>query len=282
MEKYKLTKHDKAVLEHVCDCFNNRQSVSKNTVHTPVSFLLTCVLDKTLKSRVRRQCFKKASLYLYISPCAQCGKVFIQAPGVGPNKKYCSDVCAMAGKKSKRKRYFYDRKVKEYACEICGKIFLSKQSKASFCYKKCVALHRRNLAEQKRVYSVCKKCGKKFFRPKNRPFVDSNTFCSRECAGVGEIGLGKTKKRKSAGSHYHRAKFYGSDFEFFNPFDVFERDNWICQICGKSTPKKNRGSKLHNAPQLDHIVPISKGGPHTYSNTQCLCRDCNLKKSDKI
>lgn len=37
----------------------------------------------------------------------------------------------------------------------------------------------------------------------------------------------------------------------------------------------------HDKAVLDHIVPISKGGPHTYSNTQCLCRDCNLKKSDK-
>ncbi len=33
---------------------------------------------------------------------------------------------------------------------------------------------------------------------------------------------------------------------------------------------------------IDHIFPISKGGPTIYNNLQVLCRSCNLKKSNKL
>ena len=33
---------------------------------------------------------------------------------------------------------------------------------------------------------------------------------------------------------------------------------------------------------LDHIIPLSKGGPHLLSNVQTLCRKCNLEKSDMM
>lgn len=71
-------------------------------------------------------------------------------------------------------------------------------------------------------------------------------------------------------------------YEYVNPFKVFERDGWRCQICGKPTPRSRRGTLHPNAPELDHIVPISKGGPHAYANTQCACRACNIEKGDRF
>lgn len=52
------------------------------------------------------------------------------------------------------------------------------------------------------------------------------------------------------------------------------RDNYTCQICGKYMPD---GVGL----QIDHIIPISKGGKTIPSNLQVLCSKCNGKKSDK-
>jgi 5-methylcytosine-specific restriction endonuclease McrA len=68
--------------------------------------------------------------------------------------------------------------------------------------------------------------------------------------------------------------------ENVDPFKVFARDKWHCQDCGVATPRSKRGSYDADAPELDHIKPLSKGGAHSYKNTQCLCRRCNQEKSD--
>ncbi len=52
---------------------------------------------------------------------------------------------------------------------------------------------------------------------------------------------------------------------------VWKRDGGKCVYCGST---KN----LH----LDHIIPFSKGGDTCIENLQLLCRECNLRKSNKI
>lgn len=57
-------------------------------------------------------------------------------------------------------------------------------------------------------------------------------------------------------------------------FDVLKRDNYKCQICGRT---QKDGVKLH----VDHIIPIAKGGKTELDNLQTLCQDCNLGKGIK-
>jgi 5-methylcytosine-specific restriction endonuclease McrA len=76
-----------------------------------------------------------------------------------------------------------------------------------------------------------------------------------------------------------RALKANARYESFDPKDVLARDGYICQLCGKETrPDWNRYHPLH--PEVDHIVPLSKGGDHTRQNTQCLCRLCNGTKNN--
>lgn len=55
------------------------------------------------------------------------------------------------------------------------------------------------------------------------------------------------------------------------------RDNFTCCNCGNS---------IHNEPNLlleiDHIIPVSKGGCTEENNLQTLCWKCNRSKSNKI
>lgn len=94
------------------------------------------------------------------------------------------------------------------------------------------------------------------------------------------------KKAKEAGlipkgNHRKRAIKHGAPYESVSPEKVFARDGWKCQICGKATPVERRGTRYSNAPELDHRIPISLGGPHTYLNCQCACRECNTTKSNR-
>jgi len=52
---------------------------------------------------------------------------------------------------------------------------------------------------------------------------------------------------------------------------IAERDGYRCQRCGKYMPD---GVGL----QIDHIVPVSKGGKTVPSNLQVLCSRCNGQK----
>jgi len=52
---------------------------------------------------------------------------------------------------------------------------------------------------------------------------------------------------------------------------VWQRDGGKCVQCGAT-------SYL----EFDHIIPHNKGGANTAANIQLLCRNCNLKKSDRI
>jgi 5-methylcytosine-specific restriction endonuclease McrA len=85
----------------------------------------------------------------------------------------------------------------------------------------------------------------------------------------------RTKRIKWAAE---RAKKAGVEFERFDPFEIFERDGWRCYLCGEPTPPELRGTKNPRAPELEHLVPIAKGGLHTRENTACACRACNWKK----
>lgn len=66
---------------------------------------------------------------------------------------------------------------------------------------------------------------------------------------------------------------------------IWEAFNKICQKCGTETILfKPRFYYSDDKPvaHIDHIVPISKGGPHIDSNFQLLCAHCNLSKRNFI
>lgn len=55
--------------------------------------------------------------------------------------------------------------------------------------------------------------------------------------------------------------------------EIFERDGYTCVNCG-STEKESL--------EIDHIMPISKGGKTEPGNLQTLCRNCNIRKENNI
>ena len=50
---------------------------------------------------------------------------------------------------------------------------------------------------------------------------------------------------------------------------VFARDEYRCQYCGAA------------AENLDHVLPRSRGGLHTWENVVASCHPCNAHKEDR-
>lgn len=57
-------------------------------------------------------------------------------------------------------------------------------------------------------------------------------------------------------------------------FEVFKRDSFRCQYCGRSAPDVIL--------EVDHIVPVASGGGNELLNLITSCRDCNRGKSKKL
>lgn len=53
-------------------------------------------------------------------------------------------------------------------------------------------------------------------------------------------------------------------------FEVFKRDKFTCQYCGKSAPDA--------VLEVDHIVPVAEGGGNEVTNLVTACFDCNRGK----
>ncbi|MBU1144225.1 MAG: HNH endonuclease [Firmicutes bacterium] len=58
-------------------------------------------------------------------------------------------------------------------------------------------------------------------------------------------------------------------------YNIMKRDGFRCCICGATATD---GFRL----EVDHIMPVSKGGKSTDDNLQTLCERCNKGKRDKV
>lgn len=106
---------------------------------------------------------------------------------------------------------------------------------------------------------ACDGCGKTFItvRPEAR-------WCSKACANR-HWGNVRARQRGVLST----AKY--TDRE------IFERDDWICQICHH--PVDRDVSRLHDdGATIDHVIPISKGGTDEPDNVVTAHWRCNRDK----
>lgn len=59
----------------------------------------------------------------------------------------------------------------------------------------------------------------------------------------------------------------------FTRRNIFYRDRNRCQYCGKTFPQKSLN--------LDHVVPLSRGGVSRWENVVCACIACNTRKGNR-
>lgn len=136
---------------------------------------------------------------------------------------------------------------------------------------------------------VCQSCGE--------PFTSRYTAktCSTECARKNRRKISREGHR-AHGHHYEhlrRSRTVVAPDGIINWRRVRTRDGAACYLCGYDTNANDYmmrlGSNGRQAfivgleyPSLDHVIPLSKGGAHSMSNSRLAHTYCNSIKSDQM
>lgn len=192
-------------------------------------------------------------------------------------------------------------------CRACEKCKTAERREAKRKAEKAEAEARRLTNEIKRLWypaptaysrqheeflsrsGICEICGKPYTV---RDYVEScggkkaqdNGVCSRECRDEKLRRALREAHRGRKDSHRHRARKYGCEYDPSVKLDkLIERDGLRCAICGEMCDLNDHSWSKYSGPRypsIDHIIPMSKGGGHTWDNVQVAHIICNSEKGD--
>lgn len=72
-----------------------------------------------------------------------------------------------------------------------------------------------------------------------------------------------------------RARIRGAYVETVDPMKVYSRDCGVCGIC-------SRPVEMEESWHVDHVIPLSRGGEHSYANVQLAHATCNKSKGSRL
>lgn len=254
----------------------------------------TCSIDGCdNKVRARGWCMKHYNHWHYSgdpgpsltapATCPQCGAVCERAGKSGPVPTYCSHRCRNAASYQRRRKAISARCHAEHearlsatvkTCPNCGSEFTPKRSiRQMYCSKRCMK----------------SACGESSSTPCSVEGCDRGAcargLCKKHWKAIaraeGRIDQPEWNDRRRAAHHEREAAKRGVESERFSPRAVFERDGWVCGICGDSVDPNLRWPDPMSA-SLDHIIPLSRSGAHTRANTQCSHLRCNISKGNQM
>lgn len=191
------------------------------------------------------------------------------------------------------------------ACETCGNPMsltpsvLRKRGRSGFCSSRCFGETLRR--GDKKVSVPCTHCGMSITRLKAT--VRSANYCSRQCSAADRRkddarwrdkdqirAYMRAYVQRNKTAHNLRARLWSAvnraakarllqKRRAAEKVGTLTATQWLrildkhgrrCVLCGST-------ERL----EIDHIVPLSKGGEHAESNVQPLCRGCNARKGSK-
>jgi hypothetical protein len=186
-----------------------------------------------------------------LKTCKNCNIDFAprnDSPGI-----FCSKSC--------NAKYHNSRRIKKEKlksnCRHCNSSIFSPNI---FCNHSCSASYNNKLRSSSLVSKNCPQC--------NKEFISKTKFCSRRCSWDAKkkpnsLERRRAKNRESYKRYIARKKYQTPIGENIKAIQEF----------------------YLNCPtgyEVDHIIPISKGGPHSLENLQYLTKAENRKKSNKI
>jgi len=175
------------------------------------------------------------------------------------------------------------RRGKPAICKHCTKMAKVEKKKERIRKakeRKRLAEERRRTAEEEknRTYTLtCDQCGETFIRGRRK-----KKHCSKLCTTRSSWKRAEVSRRK-------KLKENGRIQWDITLDKVCLRDEGVCHICGEVCDKEDyvitdQGYYIagEGHPSIDHVLPVSKGGTHTWDNVRLAHRRCNTLKRDKV
>jgi len=154
--------------------------------------------------------------------------------------------------------------------------------------KICPRCKKVNAEFHKGIHYACKKCHNKSVREwknRNKDFVKRRRkeFWEKNGDKINEERRIEYRKERKVKPESFRVDENGEKIIRITSrkfarckmrFEIFKRDNFICQYCGRKAPNVEL--------QVDHIYPKSKGGISEKENYITACQHCNIGKGMDI
>ena len=123
-------------------------------------------------------------------------------------------------------------------------------------------------------FRICVMCGQLFLSNNNHKLC-----CSEKC----------TKKRQNS-KDKRVAKIKGAMIDRDISLKIlYQKEHGVCYLCnGKCSWSDyyidRNGQKITGGmyPSIDHVIPLAKGGKHSWENVRLAHRECNWIKSDAV
>lgn len=93
--------------------------------------------------------------------------------------------------------------------------------------------------------------------------------------------MSKNRRRKPIKYYSPKRRAVYAQGDDINHLLLFELFNWQCFVCKKPIDRYVRKPNWMAA-TLEHIVPLCKGGTHTWDNVSVSHLRCNLMKGDSL
>lgn len=268
---------------------------------------------KTCNGKQCRSCYIK-SHRVPEATCLKCGKVFRRHRQYNYNKnkpKFCSRACrykALADGEcttgrakyclpkltrqlitwfddwdSARKRCVqsneaYDKSIRK--CKTCKKDMLPRKTRKGwrvskkYCSEDCFAKRLPTLKELQ-----CTTCGKTI-----RRWTKCGHATCKLCKKQAQVKQRKVHRKRRQGSERFRSrcrKFGGYFNSKCKAENIYERDEYLCHVCGRQCVLDKEDWNRQDCATVDHHpVPLSKGGDHDWHNVRTCCRRCNTNKGN--
>lgn len=159
-------------------------------------------------------------------------------------------------------------------CEHCREIRHEKKAQELREQReKAEAERAKRIVYKQQSFFVCPECGGVFYDRKRK-------YCSNKCSQRVLSRNAETKRRIVT-----KSQLVDKDITLQG---LYKRDNGICYICGQRCDwndyyyKGNTFIAGDNYPSIEHVIPLSKGGKHSWVNVKLSCRRCNYLKNDTL